>query len=92
MLGQIATYSLCTVGIVLDVKAMMLRFIPYTVVAGFLAGSGILILQAGLETMDSTCFFVASANHCGFRTIVTTASWSSLCCSNGGETAKTAEE
>lgn len=29
------------------VQAMMLRFIPYTVVAGFLAGSGILILQAG---------------------------------------------
>ena len=27
-------------------KAMMLRFIPYTVVGGFLAGSGILILQA----------------------------------------------
>lgn len=27
----------------------MLRFIPYTVVAGFLAGSGILILQAGPE-------------------------------------------
>ena len=26
-------------------EAMMLRFIPYTVVGGFLAGSGILILQ-----------------------------------------------
>lgn len=38
--------------------AMMLRFIPYTVVAGFLAGSGILILQeslslaAGMELWD----------------------------------------
>ncbi|CAJ1334258.1 unnamed protein product, partial [Effrenium voratum] len=45
--------SLC-LGMVLYVVgklklAMMLRFIPYTVVAGFLAGSGILILQESLS-------------------------------------------
>ncbi|CAK9061673.1 unnamed protein product [Durusdinium trenchii] len=54
--------SLC-LGVVLYIVgklklAMMLRFIPYTVVAGFLAGSGILILQeslslaAGIELWD----------------------------------------
>ena len=31
----------------------MLRFIPYTVVGGFLAGSGILILQAWLTRLQT---------------------------------------
>eukprot|EP00435_Cladocopium_sp_Y103_P043780 s1264_g12.t1 len=69
--------------------AMMLRFIPYTVVAGFLAGSGILILQeslslaAGMELWDLVRqSLVSFTNLAGASNL--TGSWAQLLCFKTG--------